>query len=1062
MRGKIISAIISLFLFFIINPVFGQTYLNPPLKTDEDKISFLLYLNREMPDLFPQAINYPTDLWALFDNYQKVLSSFGNLPSFIKLKNKYNDRYVINVYQKKEGQRQGELESESSIKYIEVNDQIKNLVKKLKTLNSQNLYTGLLSAIQEDSKNSTHRFSFSEKIDYLKKHLPESLSNTDFRPEKIGISVEYTGHHFLSKNNLIQLLEKTYEEERLLIGWIRNQIEFNQNIEAKDVTLALAKELQMQEADLKGIISRYFPKDLKPLVANKLAHSMDSLITLEEVPVELALERGFPACDCSTGYSGLYAALPTERSFWIKRNNNSIGIVTGTILEVDGVMSFYLHTINGPNISVKDVSLIIIGINHWIKKNDLAYLYLPAESQLEGLVNREDLRISIRKYYKNTWPSRVQLSHIDKNMRVIIDGYYRHDYDRAEMNSVGVSVNQEMLNSDHFEVQIQEKQYLFEPNAKYTKEEIINLFYVLSKAKLTVSSEKLLRLYDLDQKKINEFFNELKNASALSTDEYIKGITLQAKKLGIDIKSGFWMTFFEKDISMGRLRSSDAFSEDLRSSNYKTLIGYLKNPGSEEYNLAITILKNKVPNLEQVVPFKNFMIRLVLGDDKSFELYNTILKSLSRLDLNEYLLSQIKYEGNSEKFIEYFNFFKNEKFKFLPPTNELKHKLSLLDALKTPIITAKLSLAVVNENIGSARLNDMRGSFIKKIENSYQLNSLSELSLGESELLFESLLKEKNIIFSINSKDLLILTQTFLPKGVEGDKILYSKLNELPNIQFKILLFNLYIDRLKSENRLTFQFIENIKSSTINNEIKIEAIKSYIDKVQTVNDFENLLDPRGSSDKSYIQSLERLKYQFVEKYVELGASLPTIVNLNKNANNGNDIARILEVTLSNSKSIQTVDDFLFLVSSKIHNNDYIDATGIFTKMWIKHADQFAQLKPNFSQIEKVVSTYPMYVTARIAIIKANLIHVKTERDFRKLMSISLRYYNTTYDFGYYYSDLKKLEKESTSLLERIRNNPESSSYFKKPLEIIWGKFKSALGSSKQTKTSVLLCSKLFN
>ncbi len=140
------------------------------------------------------------------------------------------------------------------------------------------------------------------------------------------------------------------------------------------------------------------------------------------------------------------------------------------------------------------------------------------------------------------------------------------------------------------------------------------------------------------------------------------------------------------------------------------------------------------------------MIRLVLGDDKSFELYNTILKSLSRLDLNEYLLSQIKYEGNSEKFIEYFNFFKNEKFKFLPPTNELKHKLSLLDALKTPIITAKLSLAVVNENIGSARLNDMRGSFIKKIENSYQLNSLSELSLGESELLFESLLKEKNII----------------------------------------------------------------------------------------------------------------------------------------------------------------------------------------------------------------------------------------------------------------------------------------------------------------------------
>lgn len=258
---------------------------------------------------------------------------------------------------------------------------IDKLSQKITQTQSQALMAGLGSLFPQDQrreilaqKNITLR---TEALKSALRGIGESELRDKFQSERFGVPRED-----LTVQKAIQLLDSTVQAEIEFIKAITlletlsasaafGEIDFS--VEASQWFVSENKEALRFLADFEfqGPALESAAR-LRSVAKNSFALSGDVAkvsiddhsIIVVELPPHLAVFRSCSGGDCSTGSSWAYPFSPKERNFYFYDVNNpfiEIGYVSGNIVQVKGVDTFYVRDLTGKAMKPEHVDILIQG-----------------------------------------------------------------------------------------------------------------------------------------------------------------------------------------------------------------------------------------------------------------------------------------------------------------------------------------------------------------------------------------------------------------------------------------------------------------------------------------------------------------------------------------------------------------------------------------------------------------------------------------------------------------------------------------------------------------------------
>lgn len=683
-------------LIFFIFSLLSASYLRagyyfPSLKTDGEKIEFLLRLEAIIPNFFSNAAKYVVDPLMLLDNQQELIDLLHEHHS------NFEELYLSKKYLKITIKSfEDILAANLEIDPVAVAEWKDSLIHKFELL--QNAYDDL-NILKIDTKNilDFDAIYFLENIGKIQSDNKVDFKNLiQYNKDKNNILINCK-----KKSNLIEKFQCIFEHYHDLEGLI--------NLPTKEdilrVILGLIEEQKILPAlfllvvkeyrgiknwhDLKEQLNTLNSHDLlflsdndalKSILLNFFDHDQDrrfsravqlmhreitfaqrkiskktkiaSNIELVEIPAPLAIFRGFIGGDCSSKFSFAYPNDPHERVFFIQKSTSKSsikkakfkGYLSATEVLVKGQKALYVITMNGVNLSAGDTELIFRGLERAKKKLGVKHIVLPEVKNLEGLINYPAVKGIYEGHLANSINSVVELIYQDQAIREDIEKYqpgsdYNRDrYDHMEQNKYGNILCLKSLKS--VAVTIVEQPQIFFDKTLLSKDKIIQ--FLINIKNLPKMDEIFKKIINIDEVK-NIFENDLLHQiqslfRLLQTCEYSES----KQKMNIvefeeNIKNylnqlGFESAkkSYEKLILPTYFLCRDAFAEE----NIEKTYDYVE----------------KIVNSKEFHAYGQNLIDLFwqnLGTLKRLESFRSLLKK------NLYVLgSEYKKEINSNKIIE--------------------------------------------------------------------------------------------------------------------------------------------------------------------------------------------------------------------------------------------------------------------------------------------------------------------------------------------------------------------------------------------------------------------------
>ncbi|USN51242.1 MAG: HEAT repeat domain-containing protein [Myxococcales bacterium] len=554
-------AVFGLLIFFVASLAFSDFTL-PSLKTDYEKLVFLLYIKKNVPKLFADAAKHDIDLFTLLENESELVEELKQQPDFDKIFNRKqylnltirpNDNIYIGDVQidpqaifswkdslgKKVALVQevfktpGEfLQTITAHKFLELDPLV--LLNKIGVVETKNKKEK--ARLIKEFKSRNDILIKCKQFNTMAEKYSCILENSEFlvglphlpTTEKIKGVID----GILSDNDVLDsfplgavlnhLNPYNWHEAKESIEKLKadDLIFFTDNDALTPILTSLLNN-ETQEANLSKVLGRV-NKEFNTYASQTISQRTLATRSVEliEVPPLIGIFRGCVGGDCSSQYSFPYPNDPHERVFFIKslkKKDQLKGYVSATevSLTINGKLekALYIHTISGVNVTAQEAELILRGFEKIKYQFGVNYIVLPISKNIASLINYPSI-MGVYKAHING-AEEVDISYQNKNLRLAIQnyspasGYNRGDYDHIDNNLTGIVLSFEQGNQVDANVSI---------GGEINNN---NHDYPLSKAEL---SEFILELEASNRSNtVYRILNTLKSKEEFGT-QYIKDI----------------------------------------------------------------------------------------------------------------------------------------------------------------------------------------------------------------------------------------------------------------------------------------------------------------------------------------------------------------------------------------------------------------------------------------------------------------------------------------------------------------------------------------------------------
>jgi len=457
----------------------------PELKTDEDKLAFLLKLKESVPKLFFDAAKYDIDLFKLLDDEAELnkrlmeLDEYKNLfhqRKFLKLTiTPKGDGVVFGIKTvRPEAVTQWQASLESGLAGLgdltnpATSDILENAVKnvakyEIQKKEEERSPTGkLIGSIVPNVPGHLKR-----NIEIMSELLTPLRARKAPREEELDALIQGFEKFQKLKPGLKSQLEnarnrlremKRFEMEAGILAVLQSQGKLNSSWEeAKSVfhglnqTELLSYEEDLEHGRLPNAVNQIFPKMeievQKALVRQIYKRQFEPFTTLtvtttgkakatvnlEEVPPSLGIFRGCTGGDCSSQYSFPYPNDPHERVFFIKnaKGDELKGYVqtTEVLLQYDKdgketeKKGLYVITISGNHVSAEETEVILRGLEEAKEKLGVDHILLPTSDHIASLMNFLPIRGIYEYHTKGRENRATPITYQDQTIRKLIEQF---------------------------------------------------------------------------------------------------------------------------------------------------------------------------------------------------------------------------------------------------------------------------------------------------------------------------------------------------------------------------------------------------------------------------------------------------------------------------------------------------------------------------------------------------------------------------------------------------------------------------------------------------------------
>lgn len=160
-------------------------------------------------------------------------------------------------------------------------------------------------------------------------------------------------------------------------------------------------------------------------------------LSIREVPLDVAVLRGWVGNDCSTSYSPGFVFTPYDRYFYVFDGNTALGYAgLSRVNTVEGKKALFLHTIQGPNFTAEQTHMVIAGFMKSARALGVDEVLLGPDNSIDANVNFKAISSTMMESVKGQTP--IKLEWLDWPYRRLIasrDSTLR--YDNPETNHSG-------------------------------------------------------------------------------------------------------------------------------------------------------------------------------------------------------------------------------------------------------------------------------------------------------------------------------------------------------------------------------------------------------------------------------------------------------------------------------------------------------------------------------------------------------------------------------------------------------------------------------------------------
>lgn len=170
-------------------------------------------------------------------------------------------------------------------------------------------------------------------------------------------------------------------------------------------------------------------------------------IRIEEVPPELGIFRGFFGQDCATSESFAYVNSPLEHTFFIYSDDGKpLAYAAGTQIFFNGKRAFYLHTINGPDITPIQVDQVFRAFYQLRAKLNSDAIVFPIPDRVSQNMNYALIKSIYLKNIGDGKPGAI--TYRDSPVRGELNQTTHAPYDREDKNTLGIAYSPETSTSE--------------------------------------------------------------------------------------------------------------------------------------------------------------------------------------------------------------------------------------------------------------------------------------------------------------------------------------------------------------------------------------------------------------------------------------------------------------------------------------------------------------------------------------------------------------------------------------------------------------------------------------
>jgi hypothetical protein len=568
---KLVSLSFAWILFFATQ-IWAATWdQRLPMQTTEDKAEAFLKIRAMIPSIADGAARYGFDPITLFNHQLTIEQMVQADAEYRSLRPSHHDLIELAIFDGN-AQPTGDAAKESNWKAwqersaqlvsswglqsaAEVTTEIQKILQSPLLGKTQGIVVGLSNLVPGPMKKEFFSANISTKIEILKQHLPSEVISHGFAPTKLG----WTDTE-ISKDEIIRRLQAASDmEQRLTVLLVNDYSQSTHLAEPKDYL-----NKWTLEANQKKSLDQWFNTNVAKMIPTEGPKAEASLI-LREIPPSVAIFRGFAGNDCSTKFSFPFVNSPNEFTFLIYDSKGGIkGYAQGTRVLVNGLSTFYLHTIAGPRVSKVDALNVIKTFVQEKKSLGFNDVLLPPLAQVKSLNNFLPVVEAIQEVLTS---SERPLQYQDAELRSTLKSTFSitSKYDDAANNPLGHEIDQRKLGND-LKIVRKEAPGLDKISTQIDKNSLIGVLLIMGQSfeKNETMIKTLAPHAGIPVETVLGLINLAKNDENRSSTEFTETFERSIQEAGFSFKEGH----FKKNLSWlakGLLNSPDTIGNQALS-----------------------------------------------------------------------------------------------------------------------------------------------------------------------------------------------------------------------------------------------------------------------------------------------------------------------------------------------------------------------------------------------------------------------------------------------------------------------------------------------------------------